>query len=168
MALVGRPDVLILDEPTAGMDPEARGVVRRLIADLRASGLAILLTSHDLTDVERLADRILVLVDGVIVASGSPAELAAGLRPSLRVRLDRPLAADEQRALGDVAGTTVVEEDGRYRLEGIVPDPAMVAAVAAWCAGADRLIVELRTIGGSLEDAYLALVAGRDATPKRR
>jgi ABC-2 type transport system ATP-binding protein len=162
MALVGRPDVLILDEPTAGMDPEARVVVRRLVADLRASGLAIMLTSHDLTDVERLADRILVLVDGVVVTSGGPAELTAGLRPSLRVRLDRPLAADEQRALAEVAGATVVEEDGRYRLDGVAPDPATVAAVAAWCAGVDRLIVELRTVGGSLEDAYLELVSGRE------
>ena len=78
LALVGRPDVVILDEPTAGMDPEARVTIRSVIADLRDAGLAILLTSHDLTDVERLADRIAVLDGGRVVAAGTPAELAAG------------------------------------------------------------------------------------------
>ncbi len=73
VAMVGRPDVLLLDEPTAGMDPEARAVTRELIGDLRAAGAAILLTSHDLVDVERLADRIAVIVAGRIVASGTVA-----------------------------------------------------------------------------------------------
>jgi ABC-2 type transport system ATP-binding protein len=71
VALAGRPEVLLLDEPTAGMDPEARAVTRELITDLRADGVAILLTSHDLVDVERLADRVAVLVAGRIVAHGS-------------------------------------------------------------------------------------------------
>ncbi len=70
VALVGRPEVLLLDEPTAGMDPEARAITRELVESLRAEGIAILLTSHDLVDVERLADRIAVLVDGRIVADG--------------------------------------------------------------------------------------------------
>jgi ABC-2 type transport system ATP-binding protein len=78
VALVGRPDVVVLDEPTAGMDPEARSITRGLIADLRASGIAILLTSHDLVDVERLADRIAVLVAGRIVASGPVADVIGG------------------------------------------------------------------------------------------
>ncbi len=77
LALVGRPEVVVLDEPTAGMDPEARVTTRAIIEDLRAGGAAILLTSHDLTDVERLADRICILDGGRIVASGTPAELIA-------------------------------------------------------------------------------------------
>jgi ABC-2 type transport system ATP-binding protein len=78
MALVGRPEVVVLDEPTAGMDPEARAATRRIVGELRDDGVAILLTSHDLTDVERLADRIAVLVGGRIVAAGTPASLMAG------------------------------------------------------------------------------------------
>ncbi|HYH93300.1 MAG TPA: ABC transporter ATP-binding protein, partial [Candidatus Saccharimonadales bacterium] len=58
VALVGRPEVALLDEPTAGMDPEARAATRELVHGMRADGVAILMTSHDLTDVERLADRI--------------------------------------------------------------------------------------------------------------
>ena len=75
VALVGRPEVLVLDEPTAGMDPEARAVTRELIAAERAAGAAILLTSHDLVDVERLADRVVVIAAGRILASGTVAEV---------------------------------------------------------------------------------------------
>jgi ABC-2 type transport system ATP-binding protein len=171
LALVGRPEVVILDEPTAGMDPEARATTRAIVADLRDAGAAVLLTSHDLTDVERLADRICVLDGGRIVADGTPAELRAGATPRLRFRLDRALAATGLDALGVALaevrpGARVVPDgDGaRYRLEGVMPDAALVAAVAGWCATADRLIVELRTSDGSLEDVYLELVGtGRDA-----
>jgi ABC-2 type transport system ATP-binding protein len=75
VALVGRPDVLILDEPTAGLDPEGRAIVRDLIEGFRRDGLAVLLTSHDLADVERIADRILMLIGGRIAAQGPPADL---------------------------------------------------------------------------------------------
>jgi len=71
VALVGRPEVIVLDEPTAGMDPEARAVTRELVAGLRGAGAAILLTSHDLVDVERLADRVVVLAGGRVLAEGT-------------------------------------------------------------------------------------------------
>lgn len=159
MALVGRPEVVILDEPTAGMDPEARAATRRIIGELRDEGAAILLTSHDLTDVERLADRIAVLVDGRVVAAGTPAELMAAVTPSVRVRLDRPLDPAEIDALGRAVGGSVVAlEAGRYRIAGVDASATMIAALTTWCAAADRRIVELTTAGGSLEDAYLRLV----------
>jgi ABC-2 type transport system ATP-binding protein len=161
LALVGRPEVLVLDEPTAGMDPEARVVVRARIATERGSGTAILVTSHELADVERIADRIAILVNGRIVASGTPAELAAGLRPRLRFRLD---AALDEAALGSLSaalGAEISILDGtRYEVAGTEPTPRLVAALAAWGETAGRLIVESRTVGGSLEDAYLDLVAG--------
>jgi ABC-2 type transport system ATP-binding protein len=168
LALVGRPEVVILDEPTAGMDPEARAATRAIVAGLRDAGAAVLLTSHDLTDVERLADRICVLDGGRIVAAGTPTELRSTVTPRLRFRLDRDLGAGELTSLdGALAaerpGASVVADgDGaRYRLEGASPDAALVAALAGWCATSDRLIVELRTGGGSLEDIYLELVGGR-------
>jgi ABC-2 type transport system ATP-binding protein len=159
MALVGRPEVVILDEPTAGMDPEARAATRRIVAELRDGGAAILLTSHDLTDVERLADRIVVLVGGRVVAAGSPGELMAAVSPSVRVHLDRPLDAMEVEALGATLGGTVVAlEPGHYRIDGVLASPAVIAELTTWCAAADRRIVALTTVGGSLEDAYLELV----------
>ena len=80
-ALAGEPDLLVLDEPTAGMDPEAKRSTRALIAGLRAEGRAILLTTHDLADVERLADRVVILARGRIVAEGAPATLIASPSP---------------------------------------------------------------------------------------
>jgi ABC-2 type transport system ATP-binding protein len=166
LALVGRPEVLILDEPTAGMDPEARAVVRARIAAEREAGTAILVTSHELADIDRIADRIAVLVAGHIVGAGTPAELTAGLRPRLRFRLDRPLddvaLASLSAALGaEVRGTHDV---ARYEVDAGEPTPRLVAALAAWCESAGRLMVESRAVGGSLEEAYLELVAGAGTT----
>ncbi len=165
LALVGRPEVLILDEPTAGMDPEARAVVRARIATEREAGTAILVTSHELADIERLADRIVILVAGRIVAAGRPAELTAGLRPRLRFRLDAPLDGAALASLPRALAADVRATDGaRYEIDGAEPTPRLMAALAAWCEGAGRLIVESRAVGGSLEDAYLDLVAaGRPA-----
>ena len=150
LALVGRPELLVLDEPTAGMDPEARAVTRSIVADMRAGGAAILLTSHDLGDVERMADRVAILVGGRVIASGTPTELAAGARPRLRFRLDPPLDGDGLAGLGRAlaqarSGATLVAggDAGRYRVEGVAPDAALIAALAAWCVEADRLIVEI-------------------------
>ena len=172
LALVGRPEVLVLDEPTAGMDPEARAATRAIVADLRASGVAILLTSHDLGDVERMADRVAVLVGGRIIAAGTPAELVSRARPQLRFSLDRPLDGDALMTLRTALmaarpGVRLIAETalGPYRIEpdDEAPDAAIVAALATWCAAADRLIVELHAGGGTLEDAYLRLVES-DAT----
>jgi ABC-2 type transport system ATP-binding protein len=162
LALVGRPEVVLLDEPTAGMDPEGRAATRRIVADLRSGGVAILLTSHDLADVERLADRIAVLVDGRVVAAGTPTELAAGLRPRLRLRFERPLTPAQVEALagaaGATAGASVVVEADWYAIAGVPPTPDLTAAITAWAASEGLLVVESRSVGGSLEDAYLALV----------
>ena len=170
LALVGRPEVLVLDEPTAGMDPEARAVTRGLVAAERAGGAAILLTSHDLTEVERLADRLLVIDAGRAVFAGTPTELTATAGERLTFRLDRPLdetaAARLDVRLRAVAPEARVVEAGagpagraEYSIEGVPASPELVAATAAACAEEDRLILELRTGGGSLEDAYLALLA---------
>ena len=170
LALVGRPEVLVLDEPTAGMDPEARAATRAIVTAEREGGAAILLTSHDLPDVERLADRIVIIDAGRVVASGTPDELRAGATGKVRFRLDRVLDGSDRVAVQAALATgrpgLAVADDGddaRYRLDGVPPDAALIAALAAWCVAADRLIVDLRTGGGSLEDVYLDLVAaGRD------
>ena len=161
VALVGRPEVAVLDEPTAGMDPEARAATRDVVHDLRGAGVAILLTSHDLTDVERLADRVAVLARGRIVGTGTVAEVVGGMRARLRVRLDRPLTGLERAALAAAVDAEVLElEPGRYEVAAGAPTPQLVAAVTAWCASADRLVLESRSVGGSLEEAYLDLVGG--------
>jgi len=164
LAIVGRPDLLILDEPTAGMDVEARAAVRGLLGRLRDEGVAILLTSHDLADVERLVDRLAIIDRGRIVAEGGPQELASSAPPVLRFRLSAALEGPDRRALeariGEGRGPATLTEDGgpgRYRLDEVAPDPDVIASLAAWCAAQGLLIVDLRSGGGSLEEGYLEL-----------
>jgi ABC-2 type transport system ATP-binding protein len=168
LALVGRPELVVLDEPTAGMDPAAKAATRALIGELRAAGVTVLLTTHDMDDVERLADRIALIDRGRLVALGSPAELSAGALPRLRFRLPGPLDEPDREALagrlaGAVTGGALIDEGGgRFRLDGVAPDPALVERLAAWCAERGTLIVELGASGGSLEDRYLELLAGEE------
>jgi len=169
-ALVGRPELLVLDEPTAGMDPAAKVTVRELIADLRAAGRTILLTTHELADVERLADHVVVIDRGRVLAAGTPAELVAGAGLVLRFRLATAgghaahLKAADLGDLGGVLGGTIGPDGspGRHRLAGRTPDPATVAALAAWCAGRGLLLAELHTTGGTLEERFLELIAEPD------
>jgi ABC-2 type transport system ATP-binding protein len=169
VALVGRPELVILDEPTAGMDVEARGSTRELLGHLRDEDVTILLTSHDLADVERVADRLAIVDRGRIVAQGSPAELASGGIPIVRFRLSAALTESDRGLLEAQIGAhrrvTLLEDGGpgRYRVEGVTPDPALISAVADWCSTHGVMIVELRTGGGTLEERYLELVGSPDA-----
>ncbi len=159
LALVGRPEVLFLDEPTAGVDPEGRIAVRDTIADQRARNRCVVLTTHELAEAERLADHVVIIDHGRLLAEGSPAALASGVadgsvRFSTEPSIDTGLLA---RAIG--TGTTVVEErPGSYRVHpgGDAATPALVASLAAWLAERDLALRDLRT-GQSLEEAYLAI-----------
>ncbi len=165
LALVGRPELIMLDEPTAGMDPAAKASTRTTISGLRDRGVTVLLTTHELADVELLADAIAIVDRGRIVAAGSAAELAAGAEPRLRFRLAAPLTETDSSALGSALGGTLLDDGaaGRYRLEGRRPDPALVARLAAWCAEWGVLLAEVRTTGATLEERYLELTGDRGA-----
>jgi ABC-2 type transport system ATP-binding protein len=164
LALVGRPTLVILDEPTAGMDVEGRTATRALLGQLRDEGVTILITSHDLADVERVADRIAIMDRGRLVALGAPLELSQAGSPVLRFRLDIPLSPSDIQALeerlreSNSEATLVEEGGGRYRLDAADPTPQVVAMIAAWCGGLGALIVELRAGGGSLEERYVELI----------
>ena len=116
----GRPELLVLDEPTAGMDPAAKQATRERIAGLRAAGTTILLTTHELGDVERLADRVVVLDRGRIVAAGTPAELTGAGAPRVRFRLVGALDPAGAAALvaAVAPGARLVDDgaDARYEL----------------------------------------------------
>jgi ABC-2 type transport system ATP-binding protein len=165
LALVGRPEVVVLDEPTAGLDVEARAAMRGVVAALKRDGIAVLLTSHDLDEVERVADRIAILDRGRIVAEGRPGELAGGAHRELRFTLSRALDAAGTAALEERLARRVAEEErGRYRLDG-EPSPAIVAELAAWAAENDLLIADLRVGGATLEERYLDIVAAAEGRP---
>ncbi len=166
VALLGRPELLVLDEPTAGMDPAAKQATRERIAALRAAGTTILLTTHELGDVERLADHVAVLDRGRVVAYGTPAELTGAGAPRVRFRLSAALGIEDGPALAAAIapgnGATLVPAGAgaHYELSGLVgsPDPRLVAALATWCAERGLLITELRLGAASLEERYLELV----------
>jgi ABC-2 type transport system ATP-binding protein len=164
LALVGRPELLVLDEPTAGMDPAAKQATRDRIAALRAAGTTIVLTTHELSDVERLADHVAVLDRGRIVAYGTPAELTGAGAPRVRFRLSGALVdADAAALVAAVAPAARLVEAGAghaYELGGLAdaPDPRLVSALAGWCETRGLLITELRLGAASLEERYLELV----------
>ena len=167
IALAGDPEVLILDEPTAGMDPAARRVTRDLVAGLRGEGRTILLTTHDLGDVERLADRVAILTGGRIVADDAPAAIVQGA-DGVRFRLH---AAPEPASL-EVLGRRMAAMHPESRLRAaadgafeVAPGAAsadVVAEIAGWAGREGLLIVELHAGAASLEDRYLELTGDRD------
>jgi ABC-2 type transport system ATP-binding protein len=168
LALVGEPEVLLLDEPTAGMDPEARRATRNLIAALRSEGRTILLTTHDLGDVERLADRVAILHRGRIVAEGSPEELTTGGSTALTFRLHAPAPADAVEGLArrvegaEGAASLRPTGDLSFEIAPGRPSADLVLEVAQWAAREGLLVVELRAGGSSLEDRYLELTGDVD------
>ncbi len=172
LALVGKPRVLFLDEPTAGVDPEGRIVVRDIIADQRARGICVVLTTHELDEAERLADQVVIIDGGKKLAEGSPAALASGtadgsIRFTTTPGIDTgTLASALAEALGP--GTTIAEErPGAYRLvtAAHVSPPTAIAALTGWLAAHDLTVGDLRT-GHSLEEAYLTITgSGRGALP---
>ena len=160
-ALVGRPELVFLDEPTAGMDAQARLLVWELIDALRRDGVTVVLTTHQLKEAEELADRLVIIDKGVTVAAGTPAELTrSGAKDQLRFsappRLDLSLlisALPEEYRASEVAS-------GEYLVEGPV-DPQVLATVTAWCAQIDVLATDMRVEQRSLEDVFLELT-GRE------
>jgi ABC-2 type transport system ATP-binding protein len=161
MAVVGRPELVFLDEPTAGMDPHARHSTWDLVAELRADGVTVVLATHLMDEAERLADRVLIVDGGQVITAGSPAELSsAGAENSLRFR--GPSRLDTSSLLTALPeGSTVSETaPGLYRVHGEM-GPQLLATVTTWCAShgvmPEGLAVERRT----LEDVFLDLT-GRE------
>ncbi len=169
LAMIGRPELLLLDEPTAGMDPTAKAATRQLIVELRSAGATILITTHELADVELLADEIAILDRGRIVARGSAADLAGATQPMLRFRLGAPLKTQDREALGRAVGGAIEADGGlgRHVVSGLAPTPAAVAALSAWCAEHGLLVAEIRTTGATLEERYLELTGSAAAVRER-
>ena len=131
-AMVGDPRVLLLDEPTSALDPAGRRTVRRLLEDLRGRGVAVLLNSHLLSEVELVCDRVAIIARGEVVAAGTPDELS------------RPSGIEVETA----NGTRVFAQAAREDTPGIVRD--LVAA--------GEEVYGVRVLRSSLEDAYLEAV----------
>ena len=131
-ALVGTPRLLMLDEPTSALDPVGRRVVRDLLLELKRRGVAVLLNSHLLSEVERVCDRVAILVGGAIVARGSPSELARA----------RGVEVDLE------AGVRSYPDAGRDEV------PAIVAGLVS----EGERVFGVRVLSSTLEDTYLEAV----------
>ncbi|KUJ68845.1 ABC transporter [Streptomyces albus subsp. albus] len=161
MAVVGRPELVFLDEPTAGLDPQARRATWDLVRDLRADGVTVVLTTHHMDEAEQLSDDVAIIDGGRVVAQGSPEELCRGGAENTLRFTGRP-ALDLGSLLKALPSDSAAAEltPGSYRITGKI-DPQLLATVTSWCAQngvmPDRISVERHT----LEDVFLELT-GRE------
>ncbi|HSF26586.1 MAG TPA: ABC transporter ATP-binding protein [Actinomycetes bacterium] len=162
LAIVGRPELVFLDEPTAGLDPQARHATWELVGALRDDGVTVVLTTHYMEEAERLADHVVVIDHGRVVAAGSPAALTAADGDEGHVRFSGParLDLDALRVALPRSASVVEEAPGSYRVRGEV-DPQLLATLATWCAANGVLLDDLHVARRSLEDVFLDLT-GRE------
>jgi ABC-2 type transport system ATP-binding protein len=160
-AIIGRPELIFLDEPTAGLDPQARHATWDLIAGLRGSGATVILTTHYLEEAERLADHVVIIDHGALVAEGTLAELTG---TEGQVRFTAEPALDTSGLLAALPSGCLAKESpaGQYVIElptGV--DPQILATVTAWCAEQGVLARNLRIDSRTLEDVFLE-ITGRE------
>jgi ABC-2 type transport system ATP-binding protein len=163
MAIVGRPELVFVDEPTAGMDPAARRTTWALLGQLRDDGVTVVLTTHHMDEAERLADRIHIIDRGRLIASGTALDLTRGGTSTIRLVVTKPFpdgAPDSLRqALGDRLEVTTISD-----VSLVITGPAdstTLATVSAWCERENVLPESLNLGQRTLEDTFLELT-GRE------
>jgi ABC-2 type transport system ATP-binding protein len=153
LALLGRPRVLVLDEPTTAVDPEGRQVIRDIIRSERERGCALLITTHELNEAERLADRLIIMNRGHVIIQGTLDELAGS--PEMIIEVSGPVDAAPLATLLHCD----VMLDGPLRLRcATLSSPENIALVTTYLTGAGQSMTSLRT-RASLEERYLELIA---------
>ena len=152
LALLGRPKALLLDEPTSAVDPEGRQVIRALLASERERGVALLITTHELVEAERSADRLVIMNEGTVVAQGTLEELAGD--PVLIIEASGPIDAD---ALARRLSATVTTIDATSVSCAVANTPVTMAIITSFLAEQGVTLQGLRS-RASLEERYLELV----------
>ncbi|MGZ4690170.1 MAG: ABC transporter ATP-binding protein [Acidimicrobiia bacterium] len=157
LALVGRPEVVFLDEPTAGMDPRARATTWQLVRSLRDAGTTVVLTTHHMDEAEHLCDRLAIIDKGRIVSEGTPADITnvggRDLHFSTTAGIDLPAIA---AALSLGAHTVFEDRPGEYTVRAVMT-PELVADLAIWLRDKGYALTELRTGRATLEEVFLQL-----------
>ncbi|MDT0306730.1 ABC transporter ATP-binding protein [Streptomyces sp. DSM 44917] len=164
LAVVGRPELVFLDEPTAGLDPQARHATWDLVRELRADGVTVVLTTHHMDEAEELADRVAIVDAGRVIAGGTPAELCRGPASDVLRFSGRPgLDLVSLRAALPQGSEASEPTPGSYRITGDV-GPRLLATVTAWCAQHGVLADRITTRRHTLEDVFLELT-GKELRP---
>jgi ABC-2 type transport system ATP-binding protein len=164
MAVVGRPELLFVDEPTAGMDPQARRNTWDLLEELRRDGVTTVLTTHYMDEAEKLADQVHVIDHGRLIASGTPFELTRGTGSStIRLVVTEPFPPEAPGSLqGTLGGATHVQAVNEHSLLITGPaDASTLAKVSAWCEEHGVLPESMSLGQRTLEDVFLQLT-GRE------
>jgi ABC-2 type transport system ATP-binding protein len=152
LALLGRPRALVLDEPTTGVDPDGRQVIRELIASERDRGCALLVTTHELTEAERMSDRVIIMNRGHVVVEGTLDQLSGA--PEMIVELSGPVDAS---VLATTLGCVVTADmANRLRCE-TESTPERIAELNRFLTSVGVTLISLRT-RASLEERYLDLI----------
>jgi ABC-2 type transport system ATP-binding protein len=161
-ALIHDPDVLILDEPAANLDPRARIEFRTLIRELASDGKTILLSSHILTELSEMCDAVTVIEKGRILATGTVQDILADVRPRrvLSARLAGPLAGVERFLVEQPGVTNVHEAGGRVQFELDGGDDEQVLIVSRLVA-AGFPVLEFSAHAAGLEDLFIEITEGR-------
>lgn len=159
LALVGRPKVLFLDEPTAGMDPRARLITWEIVKGRQLDGVTVMLTTHSMEEAEQLADRVAIMKEGRLVAYDTPERLRGGSGPDLlHIKLRERLPEELLLRLGSLAAVDGIEERGHGTYDLSSRDPARVAvALTGMLLDHGIQFNELRIGRSSLEEVFLSL-----------
>lgn len=157
-AIMGEPRLIILDEPTNGLDPQSVREVRDLLVDLRAAGHVVVLSSHILAEVEQVVDRVGIMVNGRLIRQGTLSDLADEQGDSrVIVRLDEAQTATARAVLGRLPEVNAVEADGPDLLRITFRGAADTGAVGRALTDSQVTVAELYTQRVSLEDAFLQI-----------
>ena len=160
-ALLGDPEILILDEPTNGLDPDGVRWLRGLMRQLAADGRTVLVSSHLLSEVAQTVDDVVIIAKGAAVAHGAITDVARQAAAQFAVLLRTPEPAEAQRVLTAAALDVTVDRDGALVVSGATPD-----VVGRAVAQAGLTLYEMRPLDRTLEDVFLELTTTREGSKR--
>ncbi|MDF2627477.1 MAG: transporter ATP-binding protein [Symbiobacteriaceae bacterium] len=161
LALVGRPEVLFLDEPTTGLDPQARHSLWDVIRGLKAEGRAVIMSTHYMEEAEKLCDRVAIMDHGKILAEGTPRELVREFGPEAAIEIDVTGFPVNMAEIAQLSAVTGVQTEDHLLVLRTANTAASLMAFAGYAQANHIPLGELRTRSATMEDVFMALTGRR-------